>query len=107
MLAVAVELGDLVMVVEDKARRIVLGAVDDAGLQRAEYLVVTHRHAVRAKRVRHVDEDRIADDAALEPLHSGDALARPLRAVNAATATIPPAQPDDLRLAAACPLAAH
>src|SRR5881394_2899599 len=74
------------MVVEDKARRIVLGAVDDAGLQRAEYLVVTHRDAVRAKRVRHVDEDRIADDADLEPLQIGDALDRPLRVVKAARA---------------------
>ena len=40
MLGQRVVLGDLVVVVEDKARRVVLGAVDDAGLQCAEHLIV-------------------------------------------------------------------
>jgi hypothetical protein len=39
------------MIAEDIARRVVLGAVDDAGLQRTEHLVVTHRDAVAAERV--------------------------------------------------------
>src|SRR5215471_10650874 len=46
VLGESVVFGDLVMVVEHEARRVVLGAVDNAGLQRAEHLIVAHGDAV-------------------------------------------------------------
>src|SRR6516162_2563403 len=83
------------MIVEDKARRLVLGAVDHSGLQRAEHLVVAHRDAIGAERVRHVDEHRIADDANLQALQIGDRFDRMLGVVEAARAGIHPAQSDE------------
>ena len=80
------------MVVEDEARRVVLGAVDDAGLQRAEYLIIPHRDAVAAERVHHVDEHRIAHHAHLETLQIVDAFNRLFRVIHAACAGIHPGE---------------
>ena len=85
-----VELGDLVVVVEHEARRVVLGAVDDAGLQRGEHLVVAERHAVGAHRIRHVDEHRVAHHADLLALEVGQVLDRLLGVVEIARAGIHP-----------------
>src|SRR6266852_2174334 len=86
--------GDLIVIVEHEARRIVLGAVDDAGLQRAEDLIVSHGDAIAAERVHHVDEHRIAHDAHLEALEIVDAVDGPARVVDAARARIHPADAD-------------
>ena len=94
-----VELRDLIVVVEHEARRVVLGAVDHAGLQRVEHLVVAHRDAVAAERVHHVDEHRVAHDAELHALEVGDGLDRLLGVVEAARAGIHPAQRRQARLA--------
>jgi hypothetical protein len=64
----------LIVIVEDEARRIVLGTVDDAGPQRAEYLIVAHGDAVGAQRIGHINEYRVADDPNLEALDVGDAF---------------------------------
>jgi len=83
------------MVVENEARRIVLGAVDDAGLQRADHLVVAHGDAVGAERIGHVDEHRIADDSHFEALEIGDAFDRMLGVVETPRARIHPGEADE------------
>ncbi len=92
MLVERVVLGHRVVVVEHEARGVVLGAVDHTGLQCIEYLVVAHRHAVAAERVHHVDEHRVAHDAELHTLEVLDALDRLLGVVEAARASVHPAQ---------------
>ena len=86
-----VELCDRIMIVEHKARRIVLGSVDNAGLKRIEDLVISHRDAVGAERVGHVHEHRVADDAHLQALQVGDGLDWPLGVVETSGAGIHPA----------------
>ncbi len=64
-----VVVGHLVVLALVIGRRVVLGAVDDAGLQRGVELVVGDLHAVAAHGVDHVDEHRILHDA---DLHAGE-----------------------------------
>src|SRR5438105_1431707 len=95
MLIERVKLGHLVMVVENEAGRIVLSAVHHARLQRAEYLVVAHRHAVAAERIHHVDEHRVAHDAELHALEVGELFDRLPRVIEAARSRIHEAQGDE------------
>ena len=84
------------MVVEHEARLIVLRPVDDTGLKRGEHLVVTHRHAVAAERIHHVDEHRVAHHPHLEALEVVDAADRPLGVVHVAGARIHPCEADQI-----------
>ena len=60
----------VVVVLREQRRRVVLGAVDHAGLQRAVELVEAHRDAVAAHRVHRLDEDRVAHHPDLLPFRS-------------------------------------
>jgi hypothetical protein len=93
-----VELGELEVAEGVVARRVVLGAVDDAGLQRVVDLVHAHGDAVAAEGVHGVDEDGIAHHPDLEALEVVDRTDRALDVVDAAGAGIHPGEPDQPRL---------
>ena len=70
------------------ARPVVLGAVDDAGLDRRIDLAVRHRRGIGAERVHHVDEDVGLDDAELHALEIRRRVDRLLGIVEGARAGI-------------------
>ena len=70
------------------ARPVVLGAVDDAGLDAGIDLAIGHRRGVGAERRDHVDEDVGLDDAELHALQVVDRVDRLLRVVEGARAAV-------------------
>jgi hypothetical protein len=100
----AVELGDLVMILREQRRRVVLRAVDDARLQRVVELVEPHRDAVSAHRVHGLDENRVAHHADLLTFEIGWARDWLLR-IDVTRAGIHPAQTDELRVGIGAELA--
>ncbi len=96
VLVEGVVLGDLVVARGVVGRPVVLGAVDDAGLDGRIDLAIGHRHGIGAERLHHRHEDVGLHDAELQAGEVGHRVDRTLGIVEGARAAVIEGQADEV-----------